>query len=146
MRNQEKTMDKSICVKLNNELIQKLDSAAKATGKTRSAVAREFISNGEVKAYYGSDKIINEMCKIEGRMNDYCLHTIEEIENVRREFAIAKSIIQALNEGILQEAPFTICLDAERKIDKLEQNLRRTHKNLDTELNNCVYIQSNSKQ
>ena len=139
MRNQEKTMDKSICVKLNNELVQKLDYAAKATGKTRSAVARDIISNGEVKAYYGSDKIISKMCKIESRMNEYCQYTLDELEEVRRELAKANCVIQALNKGIISEAPFTFCLDAARKIDELE-------KNLDTELTDCVNIQSDFQQ
>lgn len=146
MRNQEKTMDKSVCFKLNDELIQKLDSAAKATGKTRSAVARDIISNGEVKVHYGSDKIINKMCKIESRMNDYCRHTLDELASVRRELANANCMIQALSEGILREALFAFRLDAARKIDELEKNLRLTHENLDTELTNCVNIQSDFQQ
>ena len=35
MRRKTKTMDKSICIKLDNELIQKLDYTAQVTGKTQ---------------------------------------------------------------------------------------------------------------
>ena len=65
-------MDKTVCIKLDNEQVQKLDYTAQVTGKTRSAVARDFITNGEVKAYYGSDKIVRKMCDIGSRMNNYC--------------------------------------------------------------------------
>lgn len=146
MRNQKKTMDKSICIKLNDELIQKLDHTAQVTGKTRSAVARDFISDGEVKAHYGSDKIISRMCKIENRMNEYCHYTLDELADIRREVANATCMIQALSKGIIREAPFIFCLDAARKIDELEKNLRQTHKNLDTELTDCVNIQSDFQQ
>ena len=149
MRNQKKIKDKSICIKLDDELVQKLDHTAQVTGKTRSAVARDFISNGEVKAYYGSDKIISKMCKIESRMNEYCHYTLDELAEVRRELAKTNCVIQALSKGTIRESPFTFCLDATRKIDELEKNLRLAHKNLknlDTELTDCVNIQSDFQQ
>ena len=146
MKERKKTKDKSICIKLDDELVQKLDYTAQVTGKTRSAVARDFISNGEVKVHYGSDKIINKMCKIESRMNDYCRHTLDELASVRRELANANCMIQALSKGIIREAPFAICLDAAKKIDELEKNLRLTHENLDMELTDCVNIQSDFQQ
>ena len=146
MRRKTKTMDKSICIKLDNELIQKLDYTAQVTGKTRSAVARDFITNGEVKAYYGSDKIVRKMCEIESRMNDYCQHTLDELDAVKAEISRANSMIQAREAGVYRPAPYFICLNAENKVDELERDLRAAHKNLDTELTDCVHIPSDSKQ
>ena len=146
MRRKTKTMDKTICIKLDNEQVQKLDYTAQVTGKTRSAVARDFITNGEVKAYYGSDKIVRKMCDIESRMNNYCQHTLDELNAVREEISRANSMIQARETGVYRPAPYFICLDAQDKVNRLERDLRAARQNLDTELNNCVHIPSDSQQ
>ena len=72
MRRKTKKMTNRICIMVDDELKHKLEYIAQVTGKKPSSVARDFIANGEVKAYYGSGKIVRKMCEIESRMNDYC--------------------------------------------------------------------------
>ena len=146
MRRKTKKMTNRICIMVDDELKHKLEYIAQVTGKKPSSVARDFIADGEIKAYYGSDKIVRKMCEIEGRMNDYCQHTLDELDAVRAEISRANSMIQARAAGVYRPAPYFICLNAESKVNELERDLRATHKNLDTELTDCVHIPSDSKQ
>ena len=97
-----------------------------------------------VRGYKGTQ--LNDWNRIESRMNDYCQHTLNELDAVRAEISQANSMIHAREAGVYRPAPYFICLNAESKVDDLERNLRAAHKNLDTELTDCVHIPSDSKQ
>ena len=132
-------------LRLSDETAKKLNYTATVSGLSKSAAARKFIEDGEVKIFYGSKEIIRKMSKAESNLNSYCLHVLKEIDDVRKDLNILKWKLSYGDNFDLLEPPFSIVLDAEKKLNSLEGGTRSTHANSSKELTDCVNLKNSTQ-
>lgn len=136
---------KKICITLSDETAKKLNYTASVSGLSISAAARKFIEDGEVKVFYGSKEIIQKMSSTENNFNSYCLHVLNEIDDVRKDLNILKSKLTYGENISLREPPFRIVFAAEEKLNSLERNTRTSRENSSKELTDCVNLKRSSQ-
>ena len=129
---------KNICISLSEESSKKLNYTANVSGLSISAAARKFIEDGEVKVFYGSKEIIQKMSRTESNLNSYCHRVLNEIDDLRKDLNTAKLKLSFGDNILLRDPPFSIILDAEKKLNTLERNTRTAHLNSSKELTDCV--------
>jgi hypothetical protein len=106
-------------IRAGAETEAKLTAMSIKAGKSKSAVIRELIDNGEVKTIFGGKELMRDVANIHKKFNQYSLKMSNEIQSVKNDIDQIKLYMQ--NCGVRSEILHVYLVKASLRLDDLQE-------------------------